>query len=87
MIAGGNHLVDLTSLAPGGVAGSGLAGVRMFADDLASWVDELSAAELEGALRALPIFIPAVTVVMVLVVLVICWEYELTEPDVVSIRK
>lgn len=57
MLAAGNDLVDLSTLPPGGVAGSGLAGVHAFADDVASWPERMDATELESALHLLPVFI------------------------------
>lgn len=57
MLTGGDDLVDLSTLPPGGVAGSGLVGVQAFADDVAAWPDGLGAVDLEAALRVLPVFV------------------------------
>lgn len=57
MLAARDDLVDLSTLPLGGVAGSGLAGIRAFAADVASWPERLDAAELESALQMLPVFI------------------------------
>lgn len=57
MLTGGADLVDLSILPPGTCAGSGLVGVQTFADDVAAWPDELNAADLEAALRVLPVFV------------------------------
>lgn len=57
MLAGGDDLVDLSTLPPGGLAGSGLAGIHAFADDVASWPERLDAPEVESLLRVLPVFI------------------------------
>ncbi len=57
MLTGGDDLVDLSILPPGACAGSGLGGVQAFADDVAAWPHELNAADLEAALRVLPVFV------------------------------
>ena len=57
MLAGGADLVDLSTLPSGGVAGSGLVGLRTFADDVAAWPDKLDAVDMESALRVLPVFV------------------------------
>jgi len=56
MRAGGSGLADTTSLSTA-VAGSGLSGVQVFAEDLARWPQALTADEHEACLRALPAFI------------------------------
>lgn len=57
MLAGSADLVDLSTLPSGGVAGSGLVGLRTFADDVAAWPDRLDAVGMESALRVLPVFV------------------------------
>jgi hypothetical protein len=57
MRTGGSGLVPTTSLPATAVAGSGLSGVGMFAEDLARWPEVFSDEEHEAALRALPAFI------------------------------
>lgn len=54
---GGGDLVDTSALPTGSLAGSGLAGIAAFAADVGSWPDTFDDAELEAALRSLPVFI------------------------------
>lgn len=57
MRAGGSGLVETTSLPTSAVAGAGLSGVGVFAEDLARWPQVFTAEEHEASLRALPAFI------------------------------
>lgn len=57
MRTGGADLVDRSLLPNGSVSGTGLAGVRALADDVATWADVVDGTTLESALRALPVFI------------------------------
>jgi hypothetical protein len=57
MRAGGSELADATSLPSTAVAGSGLSGVAVFAEDLARWPQVFSREEHDASLRALPAFI------------------------------
>jgi hypothetical protein len=57
MSTGGAALVDAGSLPPGSAAGTGLDGVRAFAEDITRWPDRLAPQEHDAALRALPAFI------------------------------
>lgn len=54
---GGADLVDRSLLPAGSVSGSGLVGVQVLADDIASWADLWDETTLESALRALPVFV------------------------------
>jgi len=54
---GGPGIVDSSDLPPGSISASGLAGIREFADDLASWPQVWDTVTLEAALAALPVFV------------------------------
>jgi hypothetical protein len=57
MSTGGATLVEAGSLPPGSAVGTGIDGVRAFAEDITGWSDRLSPDARDAALRALPVFI------------------------------
>ena len=57
MRSGSAELIPAAALPAGAVGGSGLEGIKVFADDVAVWPEVFDEQTLEAALRALPVFI------------------------------